>query len=445
LAPVPYRFFSKLSRASLGAALLAAAASACLDWSKLENGACGDGFRGREEACDDGNLISGDGCSDACRVEPAVCGNGRPDLGEDCDDANGSNNDECVNDCKFADCGDGLLFEFDEACDDGNTTDGDGCSSNCTLEPQISGPRCGDGTIDSDEVCDDGNSSNFDACLNGCSFATCGDGYVRQGVEECDYGKSDSTCTHGCMLCGNTPGSYFRAGNAHCYTVHADATSETQARRICQAEGGDLWTLTSEAESADVTGKLSLMGQLWLGLLTNGSGSSWVSGENTKYTSFAAGEPSDTALRCVTFDATSPTGAWRSEACSAKLAYVCERSPAFGFPETHHGYRLHTEQLDAESARERCMADGGYLAALQTAGERASVGKNVNLTVWVDARDADLDNQFVWSSGEPVEPWFAVGQPDDTNGTQGCLLLNPGDKYADAACTEPHAFLCELE
>ena len=434
---MPSRGFWKLCRASLTALL----AGACLDWGKLEDGACGDGFLGREEACDDSNRISGDGCSDSCRIEPAVCGNGRVDGEEKCDDANALNSDACLNDCVPAACGDGQLWEFEEACDDGNQDDGDGCSHDCQLEPQISGPRCGDGTLDADEVCDDGNASNLDACLNGCSFATCGDGYVRQGVEECDYGTSG--CTHGCLLCSG-PGAYFRNGNSHCYTAHTDADSEERARAVCQAEGGDLWTVTSDAEGADVASKLGLDGQLWLGLLTGKTGSSWVSGEAPKYTNFAAGEPSDVTLRCVAFDAAAQ--GWRSQACATKLGFVCERSPAFVFPDTHHAYRLHTALADFATARRACAADGSYLATLQTTAERVFVGKNVSVGAWLAATDDAVEGQFVWSSGEVVDPsGFAANQPDDTDGTQNCLLFNAGDRFADADCTEKHAFVCEFD
>ncbi|HEX2871060.1 MAG TPA: DUF4215 domain-containing protein, partial [Polyangiaceae bacterium] len=75
---------SKLRQVFAGVLL----APACLNWSELESGRCGDSFVGREEACDDGNRISGDGCSDTCRVEPPACGNGRLEADERCDDGN---------------------------------------------------------------------------------------------------------------------------------------------------------------------------------------------------------------------------------------------------------------------------------------------------------------------------------------------------------------------
>jgi cysteine-rich repeat protein len=73
---------------------------------------CGNGEVESDEACDDGNLVDGDGCSASCTVEP----------GWTCTD------ETCV-----TVCGDGLV-RGDETCDDGNLADGDGCSASCTVE-----------------------------------------------------------------------------------------------------------------------------------------------------------------------------------------------------------------------------------------------------------------------------------------------------------------------
>ncbi|HSC87573.1 MAG TPA: hypothetical protein VLC09_09900, partial [Polyangiaceae bacterium] len=50
-----------------------------------------------------------------------------------------------------------------------------------------SGPRCGDGMVDTQEGedCDDANHDNSDDCLDTCRLPTCGDGFV-QGDELCD-------------------------------------------------------------------------------------------------------------------------------------------------------------------------------------------------------------------------------------------------------------------
>jgi cysteine-rich repeat protein len=63
------------------------------------------------EACDDGNTLSGDGCRLDCKVieQGFIC----PVPGQPC-----------------GTCGDGIL-DSDEDCDDGNNADMDGCSANC--------------------------------------------------------------------------------------------------------------------------------------------------------------------------------------------------------------------------------------------------------------------------------------------------------------------------
>jgi cysteine-rich repeat protein len=79
-------------------------------------GTSGGGEPMHYEACDDGNLTSGDGCNDECV----------PEAGYTCDVAGQP--------CKLAVCGDGYYDWPYEQCDDGNTTSGDGCSSTCAYE-----------------------------------------------------------------------------------------------------------------------------------------------------------------------------------------------------------------------------------------------------------------------------------------------------------------------
>jgi hypothetical protein len=190
--------------------------------------------------------------------------------------------------------------------------------------------------------------------------------------------------------------------------------------------------------------KLALDGVYWLGLATTPSGSGWVTGESTKYTNFAPGEPSDRALRCVAFDAS--TGGWRSQACDTPLGFVCERAPAFVSPLDHHAYRLRTGPLTAGRARERCVVEGSALSSLESDVERLFVGKQSGLVTWVDASDDSQEGVFVWANGQAVDAAaFAPGQPDDSDGSQACLVQNAGDRLADADCTDEHAFVCEGE
>lgn len=87
----------------------------------------------------------------------------------------------------------------------------DDTSETITIEFEVDGPYCGNTVVDPGENCDDGNSSNTDACLNSCTDASCGDGYVQVGIEDCDDGGSNGACPSACSTtceindCGGTP------------------------------------------------------------------------------------------------------------------------------------------------------------------------------------------------------------------------------------------------
>ena len=74
-------------------------------------------------------------------------------------------------------------------------------------------PTCGNGQVDPGEGCDDGIGGNADdqACLVDCQPASCGDGKLWAGVEECDLGPGENLggyggCNPDCTLapyCGD--------------------------------------------------------------------------------------------------------------------------------------------------------------------------------------------------------------------------------------------------
>jgi cysteine-rich repeat protein len=115
-------------------------------------------------------------------------------------------------------CGDGVLGPG-EPCDDGNQDNGDACLVGCEpascgdgfvhegveacddgnqipgdgCEPGCGFGECGDGVVQPAEDCDDGNQDNTDACLGSCVSASCGDGFVRAGSEDCDDGNASNS------------------------------------------------------------------------------------------------------------------------------------------------------------------------------------------------------------------------------------------------------------
>jgi len=203
---------------------------------------CGNGLVDTGEACDDGNIMEGDGCSSSCKAEG--CGNNLVDPGEICDDGNTIDGEgNCAANCLSDEtCGNGSK-NFGEACDDSNNDSGDGCSADCKSteicgnditdvgelcddggaaggcnDDCLGGTGCGDGSIDKDangnpiEQCDDGNSTDTDDCHD-CFLSTCGDGIVQATgahLEQCDAGSNNTatesaTCNLDCTTraCGD--------------------------------------------------------------------------------------------------------------------------------------------------------------------------------------------------------------------------------------------------
>jgi cysteine-rich repeat protein len=161
---------------------------------------CGNGLvePSLGEACDDGNILIGDGCSPNCTLES--CGDGVVVMGERCDDGNNVSGDGCSADCLSIETCGNLIKDVTEVCDDGNNISGDGCSANC-----MSAEVCGNGIKDVGEACDDGNTVGGDSCTPDCKAAAgCGNGVIdvdMMGIptEECDDGNAIET--DDCRLC----------------------------------------------------------------------------------------------------------------------------------------------------------------------------------------------------------------------------------------------------
>jgi cysteine-rich repeat protein len=160
---------------------------------------CGDGLLQEFEECDDGNDVNTDACTNECKI--AECGDGLVSLGEECDDGNLDNSDACLTTCVDARCGDGQVQVDVEACDDANFDNNDACLNDCQIA------TCGDGFVRADaEECDDGNVDDADGCRNDCTLPSCGDGVVQAG-EECDDGNVNDSdgCLNSCRIarCGD--------------------------------------------------------------------------------------------------------------------------------------------------------------------------------------------------------------------------------------------------
>src|SRR5690606_38547542 len=96
---------------------------------------------------------------------------------------------------------------------------------------------CGDGQVWLGvEQCDDGNDDNTDACLDTCAAASCGDGHVWANHEACDDANriDDDGCHNDCTQVGAslkvTRGHYFtcvlfESGDVKCWGFNTNGQS----------------------------------------------------------------------------------------------------------------------------------------------------------------------------------------------------------------------------
>lgn len=399
---------------------------------------CGDGVVSAGEECDDANLSDADGCLSSCEL--ASCGDGIVwSAVEDCDDGGLESGDGCSERCRHESvCGDGAVSGL-ETCDDGGSEPGDGCSPDCQIEPDP--VACGNGKLDAEEVCDDGNHTNEDRCLSGCTWATCGDGVTREGVEDCEDGNANSEdgCTRSCIQCGE-PGTLHWTGNDHCYSFNEEWVIYGDAYRACAEAGGYLWTATSSAEAGEVERNLVPDDQeVWLGLTNRAVNGGWVTGETSDYRPWLSGQPNQ-ACSLQVGNSTSDEN-FLTRRCSAKRPYVCEFEPAMIDPETHRAYRRYFEASSQSEAVAACAEKGGALTSLESTSERDFVFGAFGNEFWVGA-SSSAPGDFEWLSGQTMTE--AVLEPADLGTAEGCLQHSEGE-FAAADCAQALAFVCEFE
>jgi cysteine-rich repeat protein len=146
---------------------------------------CGDGALDGQEACDDGNVFTGDGCTAACLLEPGwtcaiasepcaeVCGDGVVTQTESCDDGNTSGGDCCSASCGFE-------LAADTCTDDGNPCTDDICDGWGTCQHLANASPCDDG-----DACTSGDACSVGVCKSG-ELIRCSDGDYCNGLETCD-------------------------------------------------------------------------------------------------------------------------------------------------------------------------------------------------------------------------------------------------------------------
>ncbi len=141
-------------------------------------------------------------CSDgACA--PVTCGNGTPNSGEECDRGalNGQAGSGCTANCQFS-------CDVNGDCSDGNVCNGNETCVNVSSGGNVVGKRCQNGTNANQGVQCQATPRRICSGTGTCVLSTCGDGFVDSGASEQCEPPNTPTCSGTCRtitgpVCGN--------------------------------------------------------------------------------------------------------------------------------------------------------------------------------------------------------------------------------------------------
>jgi hypothetical protein len=304
---------------------------------------------------------------------------------------------------------------------------------------------CGDGLVDEGEECDDGDEDADDSCID-CVRATCGDGQVWTGVEECD----DSTA--GCVHCGTCTGTVDPA-TGHCYTIVATVQARAGAQASCAGSGAHLAAIDSEAEWTAIAALWTdPYPATWIGLVRAIDGMNvwkWETGFplDAGALRWNATEPNDSGGIEDCVETGGAGGMWNDLSCTQTRRAMCEEPRWEIDPATNHAYRVFHRLRTHPEAQADCAALGAHLAAIRNGAEQAFVASIAPVNAWIGGFQGATENDWFWSTGEPfVFDAWGMNQPDDAGANEDCAQITATDgSWNDLACTSRIPYVCEAE
>jgi cysteine-rich repeat protein len=295
-------------------------------------------------------------------------------------------------------CGDAVI-EGSEQCDDGNAAIGDGCSPTCTIEP-------------------------LDACP-GLAIPLVPPGITIQGTlvgAHDDLVPSCGGANHADVVYEVTPS----ASGTLTVTLTGNYEKSLSLRTSC-----------ADSATADIgcqAGSIDLV-------LTR-----WVYA-GVKYPIVVDAGPHPFALH-LDLSACGDGVRQGLEDCdnpSDKTCIGCFKCTGAGEvfdPSSRHCYRHVSGQAKSwQGARSDCLSWGGDLVGVSSQVENAFLQSKFN-DVWSGANDIVDECVFRWSNGEPWQPHWSPGEPND-QGNEDCAAYYGSGLMNDTNCNDNRDALCE--
>lgn len=454
--------------------------------------ACGNGFVGGSEQCDDGNTTGGDGCSALCVLEAS------------------------------ATCGDGAIWSG-EQCDDGNTTSGDGCSATCTVE---TGFACAGQPSSCTTACSGGGvyaqfgSNEYVYCSSGADYATAetfcegiGTGWSLTRVDDSsenyfvqsaggvvstrwiggDKRDNDNEWrwTDGTLFWsgpgsadGSQSGIYNNWNNS--FNSHSGSEPNNGTNSDCvvvTTSGQATWVdsgcgnsrpFLCEGPSICGNGFRGPGEECDDGNTTDGDGcdstcvveGSPVCGDGLVW----AGEECDDGPGTPAAPGTPVGGDGCSSSCTVETGFLCEGEPSTctipcpggGVKYNNAGfdYTICTSNTAWDDAREYCRSIGGSwdLAKITSDAENDFLRDRISSDTWIGGNDRAVEGQWRWPDDDQFwqgdqngsvtpgayESW-GNGEPNDSGNSEDCAELQTDGDWNDQGCGTVQRFICESQ
>uniref|UniRef100_A0A665WS29 Phospholipase A2 receptor 1 n=1 Tax=Echeneis naucrates TaxID=173247 RepID=A0A665WS29_ECHNA len=261
-----------------------------------------------------------------------------------------------------------------------------------------------------------------------------------------------------CPVCEHFWESNQELGACYQFNLYTILTW-SQALSTCQAQGGNLLSITSLAEHKYIRDRLASVGTMvWIGLnhLKDGRGWQWSDGAPVSLVNMTTALPANPLQdnrQCGVFNSAFE-GQWQSLSCESALPYICKKTPnntrraeplenwqyvrtecANGWwPHNGFCYRVlsETEAGSWQESARACGSQGANLTSLHSLSEVEMLlnllanFSGVSTEVWIGLWKQASSPTIEWSDGTPVTLtlWHHHQPPHNLTDSTNCAKVN---------------------
>ncbi len=282
---------------------------------------------------------------------------------------------------------------------------------------------------------------------------------------------------------GVLPGAVEFEG--HWYRAFYDPLRQEQARVMCEAMGGSLVVIETEAEGRFVR---TLPASAWTiigAVCTDAYGWHWIDGGEMTYSNWRPGELPDYSGEELMAILDTRTGRWgwvpiNWRPTTWPLGFICEwhhppapevidagraalpppaqaaaaEPDAAGeyIPFAGHWYKAFYTPMTWHDAQAQCESLGGHLIYIDDEEENDFASLFLTFEVgifWIGATDEQHEGRWRWADGSEVAAAFWVaGEPNNYDGAENAAAGGHIDgvyRWNDLPADELHVFICEWD